>query len=99
MRAGEHEQLVEREPGLDEAHAGGDDRDVAGRVARLALVVARHEQPFVRDGFEQRERDAAALRQLVEREELLGVLRVGGEHGLRERLVGGVELAAHAAGR
>ena len=58
-------------------------------------MVARLQQTFVRDRFEQCERDAAAQRELFEGEELLGVFRVGREHSLREGLVGGVELTAH----
>ena len=93
----EGEQIGEREALLEQPQALLHDRDVGGRVARLAVVDPGDEEVLARDGFEQRDRHAGAFGELGEGEELLGGLGVGSEDGGGEGRVGGIEIAVEDA--
>ena len=93
----EREQVGEREALLEQAQALLHDGDVGGGVARFAVVHARDEEVLARYGLEQRARDAGALGELGEGEELFGSLGVGSGDRGRQGRVGGVEVAVEDA--
>ncbi len=84
---GEWEALLEQPQTL--LHHG----DVGGRVARLPVVHARHEEVLAHDGFQEGDRNPGAFGQLGECEELLRGLRVGARDRGGERRVGRIEIA------
>ena len=97
MVACQRQHLRQREAQLEQAETGPGDDDIGRCVRQTPLVAPGDQQVLPLDGLQQRDRDATPGRQLVEAEELLGLLtaRLATGHGFDQRLVGRVEVAPH----